>query len=730
MKKEIKNIISLALSLIIVNVSLGTSVQGAEISNYSMHNNNIGTAVIENSKDDKAGIQYDYEDIVWSRYKIAAKPYGNRESVFDNTTDDSVRYQDDFYGAMNNAWLKEADSYLSDDLQEISYYSYLQLKSANDINNIFKDLLHNSSKYNSNTTEGKMINLYCNLLNYDERNKQGSDGAKKYTDKVKAVKNMDGLTELLSTEEMDIFNNLFRFKIMPSANKKVNELYIQPTLLGLVNSDDYLNYSEESIKNKNQYEKYVKNLLILYGYSEDEAEKKVNDLIQFETGIAESMVGLGDLQQGDIDYNSINMSLDIKELNEIAPNLRLPEILKGLGLDKSGSRITLQQKKWIVALNDLYTEDNLPAIKNYIEITILEALGEYLDKDFEKLTDNYIEYLQNSTDNSTKQEKAYNTVYDNFSDEFGKLYAEKYCSEDEKKDIELLAKELINKYREKLEKCTWISEATRNNAIKKLDNMKINIGYPGEYDDYSEIEVKSFAEGGSLVENMMNISVYQKHKEFQSLYEPLNNVIFSDTVKPSSVIAEYHFDSNSLVVTAGMMQPDFYNINDSKEKKLATIGYVLGHEISHAFDDMGALYDYEGNYYNWWSASDYEKFSEKAEKFKNYFNSIEYLPGKYLNGQATLGENIADYNSLSCVLDIMGDLENADYKEFFENYAEGFKCARKSDYEEMMLQWDTHSPYKCRVNNVLAQFEKFYEIYDIKSDDGMYIKPEDRLSMW
>ena len=150
MKKEIKNIISLALSLIIVNVSLGTSVQGAEISNYSMHNNNIGTAVIENSKDDKAGIQYDYEDIVWSRYKIAAKPYGNRESVFDNTTDDSVRYQDDFYGAMNNAWLKEADSYLSDDLQEISYYSYLQLKSANDINNIFKEFYTSKSRSNNN----------------------------------------------------------------------------------------------------------------------------------------------------------------------------------------------------------------------------------------------------------------------------------------------------------------------------------------------------------------------------------------------------------------------------------------------------------------------------------------------------------------------------------------------------------------------------------------------------
>ena len=384
MKKGIENIISLALSLIIVNVSLGTSVKGAEKSNYSIQNNSIETAVIENSKDDKAGIQYDYEDIVWSRYKIPAKPYGNRKSVFDNTTDDSVRYQDDFYGAMNNAWIEEADSYLSDDLKEISYYSYLELKSANDINNIFKDLLHNSSKYNSSTTEGKMINLYCNLLNYDERNKQGSDGAKKYTDKVKAVKNIDELTKLLSAEEMDIFNNLFRFKIMPLTNKKANQLYIQATLLGLVNSDDYLNDNEESIKNKNEYEKYVKNLLILDGYSENEAEKKVNDLIQFETSIAKSMVGLESLQEGNIDYGSINMSLDINGLNQIAPNLRFPEILKGLGLDKGDSRIILQQKKWIVALNDLYTENNLPAIKNYIEITILEALSKYLDKDFEK----------------------------------------------------------------------------------------------------------------------------------------------------------------------------------------------------------------------------------------------------------------------------------------------------------------------------------------------------------
>ncbi len=441
-------------------------------------------------------------------------------------------------------------------------------------------------------------------------------------------------------------------------------------------------------------------------------------------------MGLKSIQQGSIDYGALNTTVKINELDQIAPNLHLSKIMKGLGIDKGDKNVVIQQTRWLETLNDLYTEENLPLIKNYVEITMLQALGQFMSSDFEEITNDYIQYLQGSSTNISKEEEAYSIVYDNFTDQFGKLYAEKYCSDEEKRDIELLTKELISKYREKILNCSWISETTKKNAVKKLDSMKINIGYPDTYEDYSGVDVKLYSEGGSLVENMMNISVYQRHKEFESLYEPVNDTIFSNTLTISSAAAEYHFNKNSLVVTAGMLEPDIYDINDSKEKKLATIGFVVGHEISHAFDNLGALYDSEGDYNNWWTTGDYVKFNDRAERFEDYFNNIEYYPDQYINGKLTLGENIADITSLSCVVDILNDMPDADYKEFFECFADGLKCARREEEEKLALLYDEHSPYKWRVNSALSQIDKFYETYDIKEGDKMYVKPEDRLTIW
>ena len=688
---------------------------------------------INNSYINKQGIPYDFEDIIWSKYKPPASSSSNRtRSVLDNGKETSSGYQDDFYGSINNDWINGVNQYITPDLQEISYYTYLTAKSTVDVRDIFNEMLKEQSNYSSDTVECKMINLYNNILDTEARNRQGVDGAQKCVDKIKNVNSINELTELLSTNEMDIFNNLFRFKVSPLYTNKSHQLYIQPTLLGLVNSNDYFSDTEESKERKEKYINYIESTLKLSGYSEDEAKKKTDDLISFEENIAKSMIGMNQLYGGEIDYQSLNVSVTMDELNKMAPNLQLSKVMNGLGIDKSKNTIIVQQKKWLQSLNALYTEENLPKIKNYIEITILQALGKFLDDDFVRLNDEYIAYLNQTESNSTQsaENDAYETIYANFTEALGKLYTDKYCNEEEKRDVELLAKELVSTYRKRINNNDWISDLTKKNALNKLDKLKFNIGYPETYEDYSGVEIKSFAEGGSLVENMMNITEHQRKKEFAELYEPLNDEIFSGTVTPQGVFAEYHFETNSLVVTAGLLEPDFYNINDSKEKKLATVGFVLGHEISHAFDDLGALYDADGNYQNWWNIEDYNKFNEKAEKFKEFYSNIEALPGQFINGESTLGENIADITSMACLLDILETMPNANYKEFFENYAIGYRCARSPEYEQQMLKWDTHSPYKYRVNAVLSQYEKFYETYGIKEGDKMYVKPEDRLKIW
>ncbi len=265
---------------------------------FTLFTINVKAADDESSKalENKSGIQYDFEDIIWSKYKLPASSSGNgTRSILDNEKETELRYQDDFYGAVNNDWIHGVNQYITPDLQEISYYTYLTAKSTMDVRNIFNEMLKNQSNYSSDTVEGKMINLYNNILNTEARNGQGVDAAKKYIDKIKNVNSIDELTELLSTNEMDIFNNLFRFKVSPLYTNKSHQLYIQPTLLGLVNSNDYYSDTEESKERKEKYINYIENTLKLSGYSEAEAKEKVNELILFESNIAKSMIGVDQL---------------------------------------------------------------------------------------------------------------------------------------------------------------------------------------------------------------------------------------------------------------------------------------------------------------------------------------------------------------------------------------------------------------------------------------------------
>lgn len=642
-----------------------------------------------------------------------------------------TRPQDDFYEYVNGEWLKTAYHNINPLFSENSYITDLYEKSDKDVRDMFNNLLDNSSQYDENSDEKKMINLYNNILDVRTRNKQSIEPIKKYLDKIEDVETIDDLTKVFSNVEMDIFNNLFQFNVVQDYdNNQAHELYIVPTLLGLGNADSYTIDNEENREKKKEYENYLKQLLILSGYDKYDASNKVDDLLKFEEMVAPLTIGLQQAVTSGIDMSQYNVTVTMEELERLAPNLNLSTIMKGLGIDKA-NKIVVQQMGWLKKFNELYTQENLPLIKNYIEMTIYQATTMFLTEDLNKVNDDYIEYLNGQkTDAISLEEEAFNIVNKKFTMTIGNLYAEKYFSVAEKQDVEALTKEVIETYKKRIQNNTWISEMTKLNALEKLNKMSINIAYPDDYENYSNVEVKSFEEGGSLLSNMMNLTILSRQKELSSVNEPIKKTIFSDTLSPQSVSAEYHFNTNGIIITAGILQPDFYKIDKTKEQKLATIGFIIAHEVSHALDDMGAMYDGDGNLNEWWNPEDYKKFEEKTNRVADFYSKIEVLPGKNINGQLTLGENIADVSAMACLLDILEQMPNANYKEFFESYADGYRCARTTEYEEELLNLDSHSPYKYRVNGVLQQFEKFYETYNITEKDKMCVKPEDRVQVW
>ncbi|WP_315079441.1 M13 family metallopeptidase [uncultured Clostridium sp.] len=635
-------------------------------------------------------------------------------------SNNEIRLQDNFYETVNKEWLEK--SILKQDEEAKSTFTETKDKVNNDAKRIFNDLLIHEDRYLSNTDEKKIINLYNNSINILERNNQGAEPIKKYTNKIKEAKNLNELTKLLGDPTINIFNNLINFSVGSDIyDEKNNALYISSTRLVLGDSDQYRNETDKTKDNKDNMEKYLVNILMLSGYSKEEATKKVSNLFYFENQLASSIIGVNEFADYYNNQKNNYKTYKISDINELSNNLDLSYIIKNLGYENV-DKIILFEPKWLDKLNELYNEENLQVIKDYTEVCMISAASKYLSENFRN------EYLalQKSlydVDSISLEDETKELVKKNFNSALSKLYVEEVFSEEIKNDVKNITEEIINTYLNRIKNLDWMSTSTKDNAIKKLNNIKVNIGYPEEWTDYSNLEIKSYKEGGSLLENIINLEKFSYKK-------PINSKESFNKISPEDVNAYYDAETNEITIPAAILQAPFYDINESKEKNLGGLGVIIGHEITHAFDNNGSKFDENGKIKNWWTDEDYKKYEDKIKRIEEVYGNIEALPGIKVNGEITLGENIADIGSMTCMLDILDSIPNINYDEFFRNFATVWRDITTEEYKVLLLKIDSHSPSDIRVNTVLQQFEKFYEIYNVTENDNMYIKVKDRLSIW
>jgi putative endopeptidase len=636
----------------------------------------------------------------------------------------SLRLQDDFYSVVNRQWLNTAKI----DVGQMSNSTFMETDKVltEQKKQIIKELLENEKSYSENSDEKKIINLYKNTLNMEARNKQGIEPIKKISEEIKNIKTLNDIANL--NTESKIGNPLIQFGCevdLKDATK--HALYISPTALSLGNSDEYVKPTENSARIKSLAENYYSTILTLSGYSKEQAKAKIDNLFKFESMIASSIIGKEEASKNnniiDEEYNVYTLN----ELDALAPNLNLKTIMKNNKLDNA-NKIVLTEPKWLKALNGIYTEENLPIIKDYLEILNITGASGYLGEDFEKASTEFTNAFLGSQGEIPKDEKAINMVNSALGEPFGKIYIQKYFSDKIKNNVKDMTDEIIETYKKRINNLDWMSDTTKKSAIEKLNKLNIQIGYPDKWDDYSKLEIRSYENGGSLWENVENLSKFAREKSIKELNEPVDKSEFA--CSPQTINAFYNATSNTITVPAGILQGEFYNLNASKEKNLGAIGAIIGHEISHAFDNTGAKFDSDGNLNSWWTQEDYKKFEEKTNKFRSFYSQVKLDNGKNVNGDLTVGENIADIGGMACVLDILSQMQNPDYKVFFESNSTMWREINTKEYEDYRLQYDAHSPNKVRTDIVLSQFEKFYETYGIKENDKMYIKPEERLQIW
>lgn len=634
-----------------------------------------------------------------------------------------VRPQDDYYNSVNKDWLNTAvikDGSISDSSADEIYERMLEQKKE-----LINELISEKKSYAVNSDEKKIINLYENYMNTEERNKQGIEPIKGMLEKIRNIKSLDELNDL---DKDNIANPMISIGCdvdLKDATKYA--LYIGSSSLTLGSSDEYTNPSESTAQRKELISNYYTKILTLAGCTEEEAKAKVDNLFKFENMVAPYMMGQAEASKDDDKYNKMYNVVTLDELDKMAPNVKIKDYVKNLNADNA-QKIILTEPKWFKALNDIYKSENLQMFKDYIEIKNLASYTVYLSDDFMDATNKLSNQLYGAQGETPQDELALSVVESYLSMPFSRVYVNKYFDPQIKANVEDMIKDIVSDYKIRIQKLDWMSDATKANAVKKLDNLRIYVGYPDKWDDYSALDIKSYDEGSSLVENIISIARFYQDKQMKKL----NSTVDADEMacSPLTIDAMYNPQNNSITIPAGILQKPMYDMNASKERNYGAIGTIIGHEISHAFDNSGCRFDSNGNLADWWTQDDYSKFKEKTQKVRDFYSKVKTDSGDYVNGDLTVGENIADISGVACCLDILKSMDNPNYKDFFESYAVSWRQMTTPEYAKNSLQFNVHSPHKVRVNAVLSQFEEFYQTYGITENDKMYVKPEDRLQIW
>lgn len=661
-------------------------------------------------------------DIAYSR-EININNIQNDKQIVLN---EDVRLQDDFYEVINREWI----SRIKLDKGYVCYSTFEEL--SNNINeNIYKtimDIQCNRNIYNKNSDELKILNLYENYLNMNERNKAGITPIKKYMNEIDSINTIDELRKILRNNEFSYFQSLINFVIAPDyKDSSVNVLYISRSNLGLGNSAYYKDHSKKGILIKEAYINYISNLYTLYGESKKSAYRNAKNFYNMEEEIAKSIPTL-DEEAADPDRIEKSYNVyTIKQLDEYAYNIKFIELLQQFDISNN-QKIIIEDPQQLKLINSFIVQENIEEIKNFMRTTILLNTDTLLTSEFRKASNELKKQLYGINGTELDYTCGVKFITYKLEELVSKLYVDKYFNNDSKDEVEKITREIIENFENRIKKINWLSDSTRLEALNKLQNINVKIGYPDRWNDYSNINIRLYSDGGSLVENTINIYLEESKNQFLKLNKPVDKDEWN--MGACMVNAYYNPTNNEIVFPAGILQAPFYEKNASIEKNLGGIGAVIGHELTHAFDNTGAQFDETGKLKRWWSDEDYKEFNYRSKKISEYYSKIEVSDGKFMNGPLTVGENISDLGGVACILDIANKLEKPNLKELFENYAGIWKEVSTDEMKEYLLNNDPHAPKRIRVNGVLSQFEEFYKTYNIKQGDKMYIKPEDRVEMW
>ena len=463
----------------------------------------------------------------------------------------------------------------------------------------------------------------------------------------------------------------------------------------------------------------VEALMDKLGYSKEEAKKIIDDAIKFDALLAPNVKSAEEAA----DYSKMYNPQTVAELAGATDQLDIAAIIKQL-VGEEPEKVIVTEPEYFKALNKIL-QDNFELFKNWALIRVIRENASYLDDEMREINGRYGRALSGSKKPVSQRKFAFYLARDMFSQVAGDYYGKKYFGPQAKADVHHMVEQMIKVYKGRLTNNQWLSKDTRDKAILKLDKLGIQVGYPDKipalYDQFKVDEEES------LIANLNQLIVTANKELFSRWNTPVDRMRWE--MSAATVNAYYHPFKNIIVFPAAILQAPFYSLKQSSSQNYGGIGAVIAHEISHAFDNNGSLFDEFGNLNNWWTDEDSAHFKQLAQKMIDEFDGIPFA-GQKVNGKLTVSENIADAGGLSCALEAAKTEADFNAQEFFINWATIWRMKATEQYMQLLLSIDVHAPQKLRANIQAENLDDFYTAFEIKPGDEMYRAPEDRVHIW
>lgn len=639
--------------------------------------------------------------------------------------DTSLNPGDDFYRYANGIWYDTITIPTSQ--AGVGAYMFMNYPQRMRLQGILESV--SQGQHPEGSIEQKVGDFYVSGMDTETIDQRGYEPIKPTLASIEAINDLSSLMTFVADQIKVGNSSIIAFGVRPdNKNSKMNIVHAYQTGLGLPDRDYYFNSDSPTVAVQQAYKAYLITLFQLTGSNAEVAEKDADIVYHIDKQLAESHKTRVERRDVIANYNK----MAIKDLEENQPNIGWTDFFEHL--DVQTDSLNVAQPAYYDKLNAVLKTNPIHNWKIYLKANVIKSYASNLSKPFIDAEFEFSKVTSGQAVQKTRGEIIASAVDRNLGEALGQLYVKKYFPEEAKERVLDLVNNVQEAYGVRIDNLEWMSDSTKVKAKEKLFSMTKKIGYPDEWKDYSNVHIKR----DTYFENLISTAAAAHQRQLAKLDKPVDKSEWFTT--PSTVTAYYNASANEMVFPAGILQPPYFDIDADDALNYGGIGMVIGHEISHSFDDQGAQYDKDGNVNNWWTKEDYRQFKLRIQQVIDQYNTFTVLDGLHVKGAMTVGENTADIAGVAAAYDAfkiaqkgqeptkVGDFTPD--QRFFLSLARIWRVKMKDEFLRSWINTNPHAPPVWRVNGPLMNSTPFYNAFDVTIEDEMYLPEEERITVW